>query len=94
MLADYVGRYERPFADIELFMEADQLMGQVYYKQGFPSKDTPPPPNPPLMPLALTEKDRLLITDGPLKNTRADIIRREDGSIGWLRAGRLHRKTR
>lgn len=93
VLAEYVGRYERPFADIELYMEDGQLMGQVYYKQGFPSKNDPPASNPPPATMGLVEKDRLLIADGPMKNNFADVIRREDGSIGWLRAGRLHRKA-
>jgi hypothetical protein len=88
-----VGWYKRPFADNELYIKANQLMGQIHYKQGFPSKDTPPPPNPPPHPLALVEKDRLIITAGTMKNTLVDIIRHGDGSIGWLRAGRLHRKA-
>jgi hypothetical protein len=28
-----------------------------------------------------------------MKNGIIDIIRHEDGTIGWLRAGRLHRKA-
>ncbi len=33
------------------------------------------------------------MTDGAIRNGRVDIIRHEDGSIGWLRDGRLHRKV-
>ena len=93
VMKTYVGWYKRPYTDINLFMDGEQLMGQFHYKQGFPSKDDAPPPNPPPMPFALAERDRLLITDGPMKNGLADIIRHEDGSIGWLREGRLHCKT-
>jgi len=90
-LAPYAGRYTRPFADIELGILGGKLVGQVTYKGSFPTKDAPPPPAPPPMSLALCEKDRLLVLDGPLKDARLDVVRKPDGSIGWLRAGlRLH----
>ena len=71
-------------------------MGQIRYKGGFPTKDTPPPPNPPLMSVAPCEKDRLLVLDGPYKDSMEDILRMPNGSIGWLRvSGRIHaRETR
>jgi CubicO group peptidase (beta-lactamase class C family) len=93
VLAEYVGRYERPFSDIALYMEDGRLLGQVTYKQGFPDKNTPPPPPPPPVPLALCGPDRLVALDGPMKNALADVIRDENGRIGWLRIGRLHRKV-
>ena len=87
----YVGRYSRPFADIELGMLGGRLVGQLTWKGGFPSQDTPPPPPPPPMSVALCEKDRLLVMDGPFKDATAEIVRKPDGSIGWLRAsGRIH----
>jgi CubicO group peptidase (beta-lactamase class C family) len=90
-LARYVGCYSRPFSEIELGMLAGRLVGQVIYTRGFPTKDAPPPPPPPPAALGLFEKDRLLVLDGPLKEAKAEVIRRPDGSIGWLRAsGRLH----
>jgi hypothetical protein len=37
------------------------------------------------------EEDRLLVLDGSFKDIPIDVIRADDGSIGWLRrAGRLH----
>ncbi|MGA9351012.1 MAG: serine hydrolase domain-containing protein [Anaerolineae bacterium] len=90
-LAAYVGRYSRPFADIELGILGGRLVGQMIYKGSFPTKDLPPPPAPPPMSLALCEKDRLLVLDGPFKRAKAEIVRKPDGSIGWLRAsGRIH----
>ena len=90
-MASYVGRYSRPFADIELGILGGRLVAQMTYKGSFPTKDLPPPPPPPPMSLALCEKDRLLVMDGPFKNGKAEIVRRSDGSIGWLRAsGRIH----
>jgi hypothetical protein len=86
-LAAYVGRYRNPFTDIELGMLSGKLVAQVVYKRGFPAQDSPPPPPPPPMSLALCEKDRLLILNGPFKDGTADVVRKPDGSIGWLRVG-------
>ena len=92
-LAPYVGRYVRPFQDIELGILGGRLVGQVTPKGGFPSHDSPVPPPPAPMSLALCEPDRLLVLDGPMKDSRAEAIRKADGSIGWLRAsGRIHRR--
>jgi len=90
-LAQYVGRYSRPYAEIELGMLGGKLVGQATTKGSFPTKDTPPPPAPPPMSLARCQKDRLLVLDGPVKGFTVDIVRKEDGSIGWLRfGGRIH----
>jgi hypothetical protein len=51
----------------------------------------PPPPAPPPMSVGLCGEDQLLVLDGDYKDARGQAIRREDGSIGWLRiSGRLH----
>ena len=90
-LAQYVGAYRRPFADLELGMLGERLIGQISYKQSFPTQDSPlPPPTPPFS-LARCEEDRLLVMDGPYADTTADVIRNEDGTIGWIRfGGRIH----
>jgi len=94
-LAQYVGLYERPFSNLEIGMLGGRLIGQITPKQGFPKPDSPLPPPPPPMTMARCEADRLLILDGPAAGGPVDVIRKEDGSIGWLRAsGRIHaRKT-
>jgi CubicO group peptidase (beta-lactamase class C family) len=92
-LRAYVGRYARPFAELELGMLGGKLVGQMVPKEGFPTKDTPPPPAPPPLTLDLCEPDRLLALDGPFKDATGDVIRNPDGSIGWLRfGGRVHRR--
>jgi CubicO group peptidase (beta-lactamase class C family) len=91
-LAAYVGLYARPFREIELGMLCGRLVGQTVTKQGFPSQDVPPSPPPSPISLALCEQDRLLVTGGPGKGGRAEIIRKPDGTIGWLRLGRIHRR--
>jgi CubicO group peptidase (beta-lactamase class C family) len=90
-LTQYVGRYSRPFAEIELGILGGKLVGQIMPKGSFPDKDSPPEPAPPPMSLALCEKDRLLVLDGPASGDTAEVVRKPDGSIGWLReSGRLH----
>jgi CubicO group peptidase (beta-lactamase class C family) len=92
-LAAAVGFYTRPFADVEIGLLCGRLVGQVIYKRGFPSREVPPPPPPPPSALALCEKDRLLVIGGPGEGGRVDIIRKPDGSIGWLRMGRIYRRV-
>ena len=90
-VSSYVGRYSRPFAEIELGILGGRLVGQLTYKRGFPDLDSPPEPSPPPMTLALCGKDYLLVMDGPAKGETAEIVRKADGSVGWLRvSGRLH----
>ena len=38
------------------------------------------------------QKDRLTILDGPTKSGTVDILRKEHGSIGWIRFGRIYKK--
>ena len=92
-LAPLVGTYTRPFADIHVGLLGGRLIAQLIYKRGFPAKDSPPSPSPPPFTLCLIEEDRLMILDGPMKFGKADIIRNPDGTIGWVRTGRLHRKV-
>jgi hypothetical protein len=33
------------------------------------------------------------VLDGSLKEAKVDVFRKPDGSIGWLRSGRLHKKV-
>ena len=91
-LTQYVGLYRRPFADLELGMLGERLIGQISYKQSFPMRDAPlPPPTPPFS-LTRCEEDRLLVLDGPFADTTADVLRKDDGTIGWIRVGRIHVK--
>lgn len=88
-LLPYVGRYSRPYAEIELGILGGKLVGQLTYKGGFPDKDSPPEPPP--MSIGLLEKDCLVVLDGPAKGDTAEIVRNPDDSVGWLRAeSRLH----
>lgn len=89
-LRPYVGRYSRPYAEIELGILGGKLVGQLTYKGGFPDKDSPPEPPPPIS-IAICEKDYPIVVDGPAKGDTAEILRKPYGSIGWLWAeGRIH----
>jgi CubicO group peptidase (beta-lactamase class C family) len=92
ILAQYTGSYTRPFMDLHLGLLGGRLVCQVIYKMGFPSQDSPPPPPPQPFTLSLCGEDQLIVLDGLNKSGRADIIRLPDGSIGWLRFGRIHKK--
>jgi len=94
-LATFVGRYSRPFADLDLGVLGKRLIGQVTFKQSFPTPDSPlAPPTPPFS-VGRCEEDRLLVLDGPYADTTADVIRNDDGSIGWIRImGRIHAAQR
>ena len=92
-LASYAGLYSRPYADIELKMQAGKLIAIVTTKKGFPTEETPPPPPSPPMSIGLCEKDRLIVLDGPARGDTAEVIRKPDGTIGWIRSGlRLHER--
>ena len=86
-LAAFTGRYCNPFRDTELGILSGKLIFQTVFKQGFPSKESPPAPAPPPMSLTLCEKDCLLVLDGPYKGSTIHIGRKQDGSIAWLRQG-------
>ncbi|MBN1402713.1 MAG: beta-lactamase family protein, partial [Anaerolineae bacterium] len=91
MLTPYVGRYSRPFADLELGLLAGRLVAQVAYKGRYPTEEGPPIPLPAPAALGLCEPDRLLGVAGPGVGSTGEVFRRADGSIGWLRyGGRLH----
>jgi CubicO group peptidase (beta-lactamase class C family) len=93
-LAAYAGFYTRPSADTELGMLCGRLVGQMVFKRGFPSQDSPPPPPPPPSSFALCGADRLIVTSGPGKGSCVDVVRKADGTIGWLRTGgRIYRRA-
>jgi CubicO group peptidase (beta-lactamase class C family) len=87
----YTGLYTRPTSDVELGILGGRLVGQLIFRVHFPTEDSPSPPPPAPASLGVCEKDRLLVLDGEAKGDKMDILRKPDGSIGWLRAGgRIH----
>ena len=89
-LAEYVGLYRRPMADVEVDIESGQLLLRRTLKQGFPTRDSPLPPPGALTAFGVYSADLIVQLDGP---ARGEFVRRSDGSVGWLRFGeRLHVK--
>jgi hypothetical protein len=62
------------------------LVAQMIVRKGCPSQDVPPPLPPPPSAMVLCAPERLLIA-GPGEGNRIDVIRKPDGSIGWLPSG-------
>jgi CubicO group peptidase (beta-lactamase class C family) len=89
--AAYVGYYTAQLSDVEVTLGEDDLRLQVMPKGGFPEKDSPAGPQPPVAAAGFTAPDRLLVTEGPSRGSRAEFIRDEDGTIAWFRlGGRIH----
>lgn len=86
-LAAYAGRYTALGSDLELRVEGAELIAQTLPKGGFPTKDSPPPPAPPPVRLALVGEDRVVAVDGPLKRMPAEFLRHPDGRIMAVRMG-------
>ena len=93
-LDGYLGRYSRPYADIDLELHDGNLSLQVTFKQGFPTAEIPPRAPLPWQTVAIHKADHLItMGDGP-SQIRGDFFRNPDGTIGWLRWGsRLHKRT-
>ena len=80
--AEYLGTYRSPLLDVEVAEKEDGLQLVVTSRGGFPSEDSPPMPNPPPMPAAFFERDRMFVPDGPGEG---------NGSRVLARPGRAHR---
>jgi CubicO group peptidase (beta-lactamase class C family) len=93
-LAGYAGHYDAVLMALTLRVQDGELVFQLRYKGGFPTRDTPPPPSPltPVMRLGFYDEDRVIVLDPPMRGLRGEFLRGKDGSIEWFRfEGRLHR---
>jgi CubicO group peptidase (beta-lactamase class C family) len=92
-LDEVVGRYSRPFMDVVVTRGGDRLLIQTILKQGSPTPTSPVPLPAPPVSYAFHAPDRLIAVAGPLQGARAEILRRSDGAVGWIRvSGRLARR--
>ena len=92
-LSQYVGLYDAPLDELKIYIQDGSLFLQSIPKGGFPNINSPAPPPPPPVRLASCGEDRLICLDEPMKNNIAEIIRKPDGNIAWLRiSGRIHAK--
>ena len=90
-LAQAVGRYQGAKTIIDLRMDEGRLFADFRFLGGLPSdrvSEAIPPAE-----AALCGRDQLLVLDGYLKGTRADLLRDEAGAIRYLRCfSRLNRR--
>jgi CubicO group peptidase (beta-lactamase class C family) len=91
-----VGLYRGTTNDVELGRLGDALVARSVSKGGFPTRDTPPLPEPPpLIRLGFYAEDRLVGLDPGSDDIRAEVLRGPDGAVAWLRFGsRIHRRVR
>ena len=93
-LEEVTGRWEMPRGAVELRLEDGGLVLQVIPAGGFPKPDSPPRPAPPPAPAAFTRADELAVTDGVMRNARAQLVRDDAGRLVFLRFGRrVHRRA-
>jgi CubicO group peptidase (beta-lactamase class C family) len=93
-LTTYAGSYQATLWNVELALHDHQLWLHMEYRGGFPTRDTPPPEEPPTPPMRLGfyDRDRVVILDPPMEDSRAEFLRSPDGTIAWFRfSGRIHR---
>jgi len=97
VLDSCAGTYRSALDSVELGRLGDALVARSIPGGGFPTRDTPPPPDwvkPPLIRLGFYAQDRLVGLDPPFLETRAELLRGPDGGVAWLRFGsRIHRRV-
>ncbi len=92
-LAAYAGRYEAAFATVDLSVHDGELIAQVTYRSGFPTKDSPPPPLVPPVRCTFYRPDRMVVTEPPLQGYRGEFLRGVQGEVEWMRFnGRIYVK--
>ncbi len=93
-LAAYVGRYVSTLTIVELSIDNGTLMLRRSDSDKVREIIENPPPPPPPAPVAFYAEDKIVATEGPMKDLTAEFLRHPDGSIAWLRlGGRLFRRV-
>ena len=92
-LVEYAGIYDAQAQSIELSPAGGGLHVHLHYKGGFPTPETSAQPDPEPFESAFYAPDRIIMTGGPEKGTRAEFLRSPSGQLEWLRgSGRIYRK--
>ncbi len=87
MVAELVGIYSRPIMDLEIKLEGNKLIAQIRAKQGFPTENDPPRPPTPWFEVKMISTDAFKALEGPVNGSQSQLIRRPDGTLGWVRFG-------
>lgn len=92
-LQPYTGYYKAQLSEVEVTSANGGLVLQIIPQPGFPDKNSPAAPTPPPASAAFFAADRVVITDGPSKESKCEFIRNEQGDVVWFRVGgRIHRR--
>ena len=91
---ELVARYTAALSDVELRPGSN---GELLYRSishnvlGVKPRPSDPAPSP----IAFTGEDRFICLEGPLKDLKGEVLRDDDGSVRWIRAGgRVFRRTK
>jgi CubicO group peptidase (beta-lactamase class C family) len=84
-LEPYTGCFESGDASCCIKLEDDRLVLHMAFKGGFPTPAAPPPPPLPPMIMALCAPDQFFVIDGPMKGSRGEYLRDDQGRVAWLR---------
>jgi CubicO group peptidase (beta-lactamase class C family) len=92
-LAAVAGTYESPGNRIEISVEDGGLVLRAHSKVALAKEfERKPPPMPPAR-LAFCGADRVIVLEGPTRNTQGELLHDASGAIAWLRiGGRIHRR--
>lgn len=86
-LTDYMGRFKTPGGEFVVRSNGSGLVGEMELSQKQRKNPEAIAAVPPPMNLIVSQKDRIIVMDGASKGSRLDIVRNEDGSVGWIRFG-------
>ena len=91
---ELVGRYTAALSDLELKAgsDGDMLIRSISHNV---LGVKPAPTDPAPAPVAFIGEDRFVCLEGPLKDTRAEVLRDPNGTVRWIRAGgRVYRRQK
>jgi CubicO group peptidase (beta-lactamase class C family) len=93
-IGEYAGVFETAVSRVTLTpLDGARMRVQSESLGGFPTKDSPPGPQPPPAEAFFYTPERWYVEAGPLKGTRGHFIHGDDGAVRWLRVGgRLYRR--
>ena len=87
-LAEYSGVFETALERLTLTpLNGARMRLEGESRGGFPTKDSPPGPQPPPAEVFFYSTDRWIVESGPWKGVRGHFIVDDDGAVRWLRVG-------